>query len=121
MDGGCRCIIERLGRASSRCLANAKYNPLRTLKAVATKDDLVVVKIDFDSPNLEEALIAQILADRELYSLIDELFYEHHVHGTLLGRFWGVGGGLRRTNCTLVDTYTLFTHLRQLGIRAHSW
>lgn len=97
----------------------AKHNPWRTLRAVATPSDFVLVKIDIDNSAVEEALIAQLLEDRALASLVDELYFEHHVLRTPM---WGYGWRfLTKTNHTLADSYDLFGMLRELGIRAHSW
>lgn len=97
-----------------------RLNPMRTLKAIAKKYDFVVVKIDIDTPHIEQPLVEQIAEDPELASLIDELFYEHHVHRSPMTKIWGQAS-LRKTNATLPDSYDLFSRLRQLGIRAHSW
>ena len=97
----------------------AKHNPWRTLRAVATPSDFVLVKIDIDNSTVEEALIAELLEDRALASLVDELYFEHHVLRTPM---WGYGWRfLTKTKHTLVDSYDFFGMLRELGIRAHSW
>jgi hypothetical protein len=97
----------------------AKHNPWRTLRAVATPRDFVVVKIDIDNSTVEEALIAELLEDRALASLVDELYFEHHVLNTPMWRYgWRF---LTKTRHTLADSYALFGQLRELGIRAHSW
>ncbi len=97
----------------------AKHNPWRTLRAVSTPHDFVVVKLDIDNSRIEEALVEQLLEDRSLAKLVDELYFEHHVLHTPMWR-----GGWRATtvtNHTLVDSYQMFVRLRELGIRAHSW
>lgn len=97
----------------------AKHNPWRTLRAVATPRDFVLVKIDIDNSTIEEPLIEQLLADRTLAGLVDELYFEHHVLHTPM---WGYGWHLKtETNQTLVHSYDLFGRLREMGIRAHSW
>ena len=97
----------------------AKHNPWRTLKTVATPRDFVVVKMDIDNSTVEEPLAQQLLADAALAGLVDELYFEHHVLHTPMWRFgWNVN---TVTNHTLSDSYALFSQLRQLGIRAHSW
>ena len=68
---------------------------------------------------IEEQLIAQILEDREISSRIDDFYFEHHVLGSpMYFEGWRRGPPLTRT---LADSYTTFTRLRELGIRAHSW
>ena len=99
--------------------AGAKHNPWRTLRAVAVPRDFVLVKIDIDNSPVEEALIAELLADRTLADLVDELYFEHHVRGSPM---WDYGWHVNTvTNHTLVHSYATFARLRELGIRAHSW
>lgn len=96
-----------------------KHNPWRTLRAVARQADFVVVKVDIDNTPVEEALLEQLLADRALSSLVDEFYFEHHVLNTPMWHY-----GWKRdtvTTHTLVHSYELFSQLRELGIRAHSW
>ena len=93
------------------------YNPWRTLRAVASVDDFVVVKLDIDTPVVENRLIEQLLQDSSLCALIDELFYEEHA--ALNPIFYG--HGLGKINLTLADTYSRLGALRAAGIRAHGW
>ena len=66
--------------------------------------------------------LRQILEDDALSGLIDEFYFEHHVHNhPLTRRNFGWGPSVQQTNCTVVDSYEVFARLRQLGIRAHSW
>ena len=99
----------------------ARINPLRTLRAITRPSDLVVLKIDIDSPEIEERLLQQIVEDSSLSSRVDELYYKDHVHmhPFMHGGPWQ--GGKNRTKRTLIDSYALFGQLRRLGIRAHSW
>ena len=96
---------------------NDLANPLNTIKAVAKRDDYVVLKLDIDNSKVEMEFIEQILADSELHSLIDEFFFEHHVNFQPLNEYW------RTENETmqLEDSYKIFRRLRDLGIRAHGW
>ena len=65
-------------------------HPWRLLRATAKLRDLVVVKVDIDSPSIEEPLVRQILEDDALSGLIDEFYFEHHVHNHPLMKFgWG--------------------------------
>jgi hypothetical protein len=64
-------------------------------------------------------LIDQVLADSEVRSRVDELYWEHEVHTSpMIHQGWGAHGW---PNETLAQSYELFTRLRELGIRAHSW
>ena len=92
-----------------------KFNPWNILKSTATVDDYVIIKLDIDRPELETTLIDQILNDRTISSLIDEMFFEMHVTINEMMPYWWTPPG------ELKDTYHLFTKLRNLGIRMHSW
>ena len=78
--------------------------------------DFVVVKLDIDTPAIEQTIIAVLAQRPDLAALIDELFFEYHFYYDGLDFGWGdnVQGD--------VDTAigTMF-RLRSLGIRAHFW
>jgi hypothetical protein len=92
-----------------------KFNPWNTLKTIANIDDYVIIKLDIDASVLENELVEQILRDESISSLIDEMFFEMHVTVYEMRPFWASPPG------QLKDTYILFTKLRKLGIRMHSW
>ena len=101
---------------------NGKHNPLRVLRAIASPDDFVVLKIDIDTLAIESALVDQILRDPELASLIDEIYYEHHVKfSPMYAMWWHRDSSTSKPKMTLADSYELFSALRERGIRAHSW
>lgn len=114
-------IVDRISyyNLPANATLGAKHNPWRTLHAMTQQADFVVVKIDIDNPPIEEALIEQLLADRSLSVLVDELYWEHHVRNTPMWHYGWKAGTV--TNHTLVRSYELFSDLRSLGIRAHSW
>lgn len=114
-------IVDRISyyNLPANATPGAKHNPWRTLRAVAAQADFVVVKIDIDNTPVEEALLDQLLADRALSVLVDELYFEHHVLSTPMWHYGWEGGTV--TNHTLVHSYDLFSQLRQRGVRAHSW
>ncbi|UJR19848.1 hypothetical protein I4U23_022981 [Adineta vaga] len=98
---------------------NGKFNPWTMLKTIAQPFDHIIVKLDIDTTVLENVLINQILTDPSIHTLIDELLFEHHVTINEMMPYWGnMGHSLKGS---LEDSYILFTKLRQLGIRAHSW
>lgn len=92
-----------------------KFNPWNILKSIANVSDYVIIKLDIDTAVLENALVQQILEDKSISSLIDEMFFEMHVTVGEMIPYWGSPPG------QLKDSYILFTKLRQLGIRMHSW
>ncbi|CAF4422711.1 unnamed protein product [Rotaria sp. Silwood2] len=94
---------------------DGKFNPWVMLKTIAKPHDHVVIKLDIDRPLIESTLINQLLHDPSINSLVDELFFEHHVTVKEMRQHWGHPPGALNTS------YVLFTKLRQLGIRMHSW
>ena len=97
------------------CTVSGKFNPWMILQRLAKPDDHVIVKLDIDSFQIENNLIHQVINESRIHSLIDELFFEHHVAVKEMLRYWRSPPGALR------DSYILFTKLRQLGIRMHSW
>jgi len=98
----------------------SELNPLTVLKRVANRRDFVVFKIDIDTPLLEEALVLQILADRDASALIDEFYFEYHYKMKPMTYAWARKGA-PLLKATPKEHWTVFTGLRQLGIRAHVW
>lgn len=92
-------------------------NPLTMLLRVAGPDDFVAFKLDIDAQLIETEIVRQILADPEVSSRIDEFYWEHHVDMPDMAEFWGKGV----FSGSLADSYDLFTRLREVGVRAHSW
>jgi hypothetical protein len=80
-----------------------KYNPWKMLQAIAKPNDYVVLKLDIDKPELESALMQQLLDKKNpARYLIDELFFEKHISDKRNSR-----------EDKLKDSYELFTILRQ--------
>jgi hypothetical protein len=94
---------------------SGKFHPWNILKNIAKIDDYVIIKLDIDTSHLENEFMKQILNDKSISSLIDEMFFEMHVTVNEMKPFWLQPPG------ELKDTYILFTKLRELGIRMHSW
>lgn len=89
---------------------------LRNVKSDASEP--VVLKVDFESPKPERAIIETVINTPELYSLVDELFFEHHVILGRMTRFWT---SILDQGQTIVSSIELFLRLRHRGVRAHSW
>jgi len=95
----------------------AKMHPWNFVKQLATgKDRHVVVKLDIDTPEIENKLMEQLLEDEALWKLVDEAFYEHHTKIPEMRPFWGSG-----VSGDLSDSYRIFAELRNRGIRMHGW
>ena len=74
-------------------------------------------RLDIDYAPLEEELVRQLMANASVLALVDEFYFEHHVRGSAMEyQGWG-----HNSPSTLSDSYNLFTKLRDLGVRAHSW
>ena len=103
-----------VGVASER---DDRRNPLKLLLENYEEDDLVVVKLDVDTPHLERALAQQLLDEPRLAKLIDHFYFEHHVNQAELIPDWGTRGMTE----TVADSMNLFSQIRQSGIPAHFW
>lgn len=96
-----------------------KLNPLESIIKTLDEDDFVVVKLDTDTPSAELPLVCQLLQDKDgIYSkIIDQFYFEHHVHLGELKNTWGREGIFG----TVKDSLELFSKLRAKGIPAHYW
>lgn len=91
-------------------------NPFTMLKQKFNKDDLIVFKLDIDTPSVEMPLVEQLLGDDELIGLVDQFYFEHHVNLAEMKRYWG-----SQVEGTVQDSLNLFHKLRQKGVAAHFW
>jgi hypothetical protein len=57
----------------------ASMNPLTMLLQTYHPDDMVVVKLDVDTPSVERPLSQQLLRDERFGELVDHFYFEHHV------------------------------------------
>jgi hypothetical protein len=90
-------------------------NPFKLLLDTFTEDDLVIVKLDIDTPDIERQLAYQLLNDPRLLSKIDHFYFEHHVNQKELAPYWGMMGE------TVAESLTLFQELRKRGVATHFW
>jgi hypothetical protein len=64
----------------------------------------------------------QLLDDAQAIALIDELFFEYHVHDKYMYPIWRSGEGNNNIiEGDMEDAYKLFAALRKKGLRVHSW
>lgn len=97
-------------------------NPLTFIKELTKPEDYVVFKLDIDQPSVEVALVQQIMSDPELWTLIDDFYFEHHVTGSpMQSNGWGNLSMAKTPMGDIEDSYNIFTFFREKGIRAHSW
>jgi len=92
------------GRQPDHRLAH-RFNPWRILERIATPQDWVVVKLDIDTPQIENELMRQLSEEVGVQALVDEVFYEHHSSTPDMAKWWGV----HHPTDTLADSYTLFS------------
>jgi hypothetical protein len=93
---------------------NHARNPLSSIIATFRPDDLIIVKLDVDTPSVEMPLAYQLLNDHA--HLVDVMFFEHHVHLAELEYAWTT-----TMNGTIADSLRLFRSLREKGVAAHFW
>lgn len=94
-----------------------EHNVVERIHKMCGKDDFCAFKLDIDTPSVELPLVQQLLAQPKQTSVaLDEFFFEHHVHGTMQHHGWG-----ENVNGTFADSIGIFTKLRQMGVRSHSW
>jgi hypothetical protein len=85
---------------------------------IAEPDDYVIFKLDVDAYRIERPILQAILHSPDVAARVDELYFEHHVTMPEMTGYWGASAAADEDLRTSVE---LFTRLRQLGIRAHSW
>lgn len=96
----------------------SKLNPLRMLKQNYREDDLIIVKLDIDTANVENQLVQQVRNDTDYIGLIDHFYFEHHIYlQELNSRFASTGSD----RASVQESLELFSALREKGIASHFW
>ena len=93
-----------------------RLNPLHTILKQFEEDDLILVKLDIDTPGIEISLAHQLLGDDTYADLVDQFYFEHHVHIGEMAPHWK-----KKVNGSIQDTLELFSKLREKGIPSHYW
>ena len=93
----------------------SRRNPFTHIVSEFNEDDFIIVKLDIDTPKLETSLSHQLL-NETLGRLIDQFYFEKHVHLEELSEFWAdsMEGSVK-------DAMLFFQELRQRGVPAHFW
>ena len=94
---------------------DSKLNPWNLLKQFNV-DNLIVVKLDVDTPAVELPLVQQLLDHEELFSLVDQFYFEHHVELQELKSDWG-----KAVEGSVASSLRMFRELRDRGMAAHFW
>ena len=94
-----------------------KMNPLYSILDKYNEDDLIIVKLDIDTPNIENPMAYQLLEDETIHKLVDHFYFEHHVDMEEMTRVWTK----RHVRGSTKDTFDLMNGLRQRGVASHFW
>ena len=94
----------------------AKMNPLHSILTAFNEDDFIVVKLDVDTLSVELPLAKQMLNNEVYHKLVDQFYFEHHVHLREIAGAWA-----GKMNGTIQDSMELFSGLRKKGVPAHFW
>lgn len=95
---------------------DGKLNPLHSILRNFKEDDFVVIKLDIDTASIELPLAKQLLEDKSLAKLVDQFYFEHHVHMKEMSKIWRSA-----MKGSLSDSFELFFGLRERGVPAHFW
>ena len=81
------------------------------------------LKIDIDTPSIENAVVEEFLRRAPHYPAVRagqaELFFEQHVLFQPMVKHWKRSA--LSSKKSLADTYALLLKLRQMGVRSHGW
>ena len=94
----------------------SRLNPLKMILNKYNEDDLIIVKLDIDTSFIEVPLARQLLEDDRYSRLIDQFYFEHHVHLREMTPYW-----TQSMNGSFAESLELFSGLREKGIPSHSW
>lgn len=97
----------------------SEHNVVENIWNTCRPNDFCVLTLADGNPELDQSLVNMLMASPEATKAsLDEMFYEHRVNGTVARTLWKDNV---ISNSTIKDSYELFTSLRRLGVRAHSW
>lgn len=95
--------------------ADSKQNPLKILLNNFNENDMIVVKLDIDTPEVEMTMVQQILDDERYDTLIDHFYFEQHVFLNEMAVTWV------DMKDSVLNSLKLFQRLREKGIASHYW
>ena len=97
---------------------------LSTLEREAKPEDFVVLKLDIDTPGLEDEVIRSLASTPRLSDLVDELLFEYHVSLRDLSnatRAKSIAALNGMSSSTVQEALATMQRMRERGIRAHFW
>jgi hypothetical protein len=95
---------------------DSMFNPLKLVLDNFNEDDMVVIKLDIDTPFIEMPLAYQLLESSQLASLVDHFYFEHHVNLREISHDWKDS-----MTDSVAMSLRLFHSLREKGVAAHYW
>jgi hypothetical protein len=94
-------------------------NPLHTILQKYNEDDFIIVKLDIDSPDIENPM-AEFVANgginNTLANLIDAFYFEHHVNLAEMAPYWK-----KTMRGSVQHSLQIFQQMRKIGIASHYW
>jgi|EP01082_Thalassiosira_pseudonana_P005611 hypothetical protein len=94
----------------------SKMNPFTTITNHFSPDDFVVVKLDVDTPAVENLLARQLRDDPKLLELVDQFYFEDHVKQKELKKSWG-----ESAEGSVAESLELMASMREKGVASHYW
>ena len=100
--------------------AGSFWNPLTLIRSLTRPEDFVVFKLDIDTLDTELRIVQQLLADKELIGLVDEFYFEYHLHNRVMRMHKQGEEGMTEEN-DLASWYAMVGPARHAGLRMHLW
>ena len=89
---------------------------------MCTPADLGVFKLDIDTADIELQLTRMLLGDSQLLGLVDEFFFEHHIHfASDVMAMHGMGRRTMNKDNNLRSWVEKALPARRNGLRMHYW
>ena len=99
-----------------------KMNPFYSIISKFHEDDLVIVKLDIDTPEVEQPLFELLLQDDSVNKLVDHFYFEHHIRLYEMRRWWGAAFGKKIWDAsTMQESLDIMNGLRKKGVSSHYW
>ena len=100
-----------------------KMNPLYSIISKFHEDDLIIVKLDIDTPEIEQPLFDLLVEDDSVNKLVDQFYFEHHIRLYDMLRYWWIsfeGGDIWEVK-DVKESLDAMSALRKKGVASHYW
>lgn len=101
-----------------------KMNPFHSIVRQFNEDDLVIVKLDIDTPRIEQEMFRNFVKDESLHKLVDHFYFEDHARIHEMRFAFGksfAGLDVRNEVNSVQQSMELMNTLRKNGVAAHYW